>query len=437
MRNLFYVLTIAQILICCTSTSAQNYAVYNSYAVNPYLYNPAEVATDYTYLFVNHRQQWMDVEGAPMLSTININTLLNQTRAGVGAKISSFKRGILNTTDLSLTYAYGVPLSQKSTMFLGLSGGAITNSINLTEADPDDPAIANYLANNIQPAANFGMLLKSGSGLNFGVVLPQLFTPKFNSANTFENTGVSPFDNVIVSAYYRRKVEGKLVNRSKRGVRAKVKTKEAYAPLEFYLLYKHAKAGNSQFEAMTKLNLSENMWLGASYRQSYGFTGLIGFTFNKFLLSYSYEPGNQPEPVFSKGTHEIQLGLRLGDLKKFKRVAPVLRSTIQSNVGEHHTARFQQTNEDIDNLQKEDQSRKKFYVVIRAFADFNSADAYKKKLVDQKYNANVFYYEKDRKYYVHVLETTKQGDAHEEAKNLKTFTKLKDAKVLTVIEPKQ
>src|SRR4051812_37419258 len=122
MRNCFHVFVLAGLLLSCYKSCAQNFPVYNSYYINPYLYNPAEVATEYTYIFINNRQQWTGIEGAPVLSTINFNTMLNQTHAGIGAKASSYKRGLLNTTDLSIAYAYGVPLSQKNTLFLGLSG---------------------------------------------------------------------------------------------------------------------------------------------------------------------------------------------------------------------------------------------------------------------------------------------------------------------------
>src|SRR6187397_1634711 len=105
MRNFFYVLLIQFLLF--HSAHAQNYAVYNSYYINPYLYNPAEAASEYTYVFVNHRQQWTTVEGAPKLTTVNFNTLFNESRGGIGAKISSYERGLLATTDFMLTYAYG------------------------------------------------------------------------------------------------------------------------------------------------------------------------------------------------------------------------------------------------------------------------------------------------------------------------------------------
>ena len=434
MRYLFYLFTIV-LFWCGLSASAQNYPVYNSFYVNPYLYNPAEAATEFTYVYVTHRQQWLGVEGAPVLSSISFNTLLNETRAGVGAKVTNYKRGLLTTTDFTASYAYGIPISQKNWFFFGLSGGLISNTIDMANvSDPDDPAIANYLANNLQPIANFGMLVRTASGLNLGVSLPQLFTPGFNSEKSFSNTSVSPIDNVFVTAYYKRKVEGKIVSRKKGGMRSKVKTSESTAPLEFYVNYKYSKIGNNQLEVLGKFNLSQNFWLGASYRMPYGFTGNFGLNFQRFTFGYSYEPSSQPESQFSTGTHDIIIGLRLGDQKKFKRNTPLLRSQLKNVPKETHTARFQEGIEDPDNIaQQQGVAKKKYYVVISALADFTQADAAKRKLIGQKFNAEIFYYEKDRKYYVHVLETQKVSEANEEVRNLKTYTKLKTARVLTVI----
>jgi type IX secretion system PorP/SprF family membrane protein len=417
-----------------TQLRAQNYPVYNSFYVNPYLYNPAEALTDYTQIYALHRQQWLDVEGAPVLSTLTFTTLLNESRAGIGGKVTSYKRGLLNTTDISISYAYGIPTGQKNWLFFGLSGGAISNNIDLNKVtDPSDPAIANYLANNFQPAASFGMLYRSGGGLNLGVSLPQLFPSTFNADASFSNLTVSPLDNVFVTIYFKRKVEGKIVSRNRGGVRRKVRTDDAIAPLELYFNYKYSKYGNSQFELLTKVNLSQNFWIGGSYRLPYGFTGNVGFSTQRFVFGYSYEPGNQPQTGFSQGTHEVILGVKLGDIKKFKRATPVLRSTLTKSPIEKHTARFQETVEDPDQInQTSDESKKKYYVVVRVFNDFTQADAYKRTLINDKFNADIFYNPQDRKYYVHVLETLKASDAHEEARNLKTYTKLKQARVLIV-----
>ena len=380
----------------------------------------------------------MNVEGSPVTSALTFTTLLNESRAGLGGKITSYKRGLLNTTDFSLTYAYGIPTGQKNWLFFGLSGGAISNSIDLTKvSDPNDPAIAGYLANNIQPAASFGMLYRSGSGLNIGVSLPNLFPGVYNSSASFSELTVSPTDNVFFTIYYKRKVESKIVSRNKGGLKQKVKTQEAIAPLEFYFNYKYSKYGNSQFELLAKLNLTQNFWLGGSYRLPYGFTGNLGINIQRFTFGYSYEPGNQPQDGFSQGSHEVILGLKLGQLKKFKRAAPVLRSTLTKTPAEKHTARFQESVEDPDQInQQQGEIKKKYFVVIRTFNDFTAADVYKKKLISDKFNADIFFNPQDRKYYVHVLETLKAAEAHEEVRNLKTYTKLKEARVLIVTTSK-
>jgi type IX secretion system PorP/SprF family membrane protein len=417
---------------------AQNFPVYNSFYVNPFLYNPAEALTEYTQVFLLHRQQWMNIEGAPTVSALTFNTLLNKSRAGVGGKFSTYKRGLLKTTDFTLSYAYGIPMGQKNWLFLGLSGGAITNTIDVTKiSDPNDPAIANYLANNMQLAAGFGALYRSGSGLNIGLSLPQLFPSVYNANASFANTTVSPTDNVFVTIYYKRKVESKIVSRKKGGLNRKVKTQETIAPLEMYFNYKYSKYGNSQFELLGKLNLTQHFWLGGSYRLPYGFTGNLGINTQRFIIGYSYEPNNQPTDNFSQGSHEVILGLKLGNLKKFKRAAPVLRSTLTKSPSEKHTARFQDTGSDPNAISKEEGvAKKKYYVVIRTFNDFTQADNYKKKLIGEKFNAEIFYNPQDKKYYVHVLETVKASEAHEEIRNLKTYTKLKDARLLVVTNDK-
>jgi type IX secretion system PorP/SprF family membrane protein len=441
MRDFFNFIIATFFLLCSfayTPLHAQNFPVYNSYYVNPFLYNPAEALTEYTQVFALHRQQWMNIEGAPTVSALTFNTLLNESRAGLGGKFSSYKRGLLNTTDVTLSYAYGIPVGQKNWLFLGLSGGAITNSIDLTNiSDPNDPAIVNYMANNIQPAAGFGALYRSGGGLNVGISLPQLFPNVYNSEASFSNTTVSPADNVFVTIYYRRKVESKIVSRRKGGMNRKVRTEEAIAPLEFYFNYKYSKFGNSQFEFLGKLNVTQNFWLGGSYRLPYGFTGNLGIKTQRFILGYSYEPNNQPADGFSQGSHEVILGLKLGNAKKFKRAAPVLRSTLTKAPTEKHTARFQDTSSDPNQLNAEPGvAKKKYFVVIKLFNDFTQADVYKKKLIADKFNAEIFYNPQDKKYYVHVLETLKASEAHEEIRNLKTYTKLREARLLVVTTDK-
>lgn len=436
MLRLFNVLILALLFLCYFRTYAQNYPVYNSYYVNPYLYNPAEVATEYAYIYFNHRQQWMGIEGAPTVSTLSYSSLINESYSGYGGKISNYKRGILETTDIQLTLSRGFILNDDNVIFFGMSAGAISSTIDmdqLTADDLADPAIASYLANNFQPAASFGMVFKSTSGLNFSVSLPQLFSPTFNAATQFSATEVKPFDNAYICMYYRKKMDGRIVVRRVHGVRRRIKTNGGYAPLELYALYRYVALGTSQFEVMGKLNLSEYFWLGAGYRQSYGLVANTGLNVKRFSMAYSYEPGTQPEEGFSTGTHEIQLGFKLGDKKEFRKPPPPLLSKMTGPQSERHLARFQSTQEDPGNIDNpENVGKKKYYVVIKGYPDFSRADALKRKLLKDKYNADIFYHQGNRRFYVFVYSTVKSSEAYKEARNLKHHTELKTATVIIV-----
>ncbi|PZR28421.1 MAG: hypothetical protein DI538_24875 [Azospira oryzae] len=436
-RTLYFLLT--QIFIfCCLSTFGQNYPVYNSYPTNLYLYNPAEAASEYATLFINHRRQWTGIEGAPQLSTVNFSTLLDQTRTGLGVKISSYKRGLLTTTDAQATFAYGIPVGKNDAFYFGLSGGLVSHSVDQSKiTDPSDPAIANYLNNNIQPAASAGFVYKSTSGIHLGVILPQFIAQIPASNQLSASPSVNPFEQILFSVYYKKKTESRFVSRTVKGMRTRAKSAAGYAPLELYATYKLSAYQNSQFEVLAKVNLTQNFWVGAGYRQQYGFTASTGFAIKKFLLSYSFEPGSQPESGFSTGTHEIQLGLRFGEEKRLKRKAPVLRSALKASTPQQHSTRLQHSVSDPEKEEAMDQNKnakKKFLVVIKVFSDFNQAELFKKKLIEQKFNAEIYYYAVDKKYYVHVLETLKSAEANEEVRNLKSYTKLKEAKVVIVQE---
>ncbi len=401
---------------------AQNYSLYNSFYVNPYLYNPAEAATNYAYGFANYRKQWLNVEDAPSVATLNYNTLIDHTRSGFGVKLSSYNRGLLNTSEALLT---------NNVLYFGISGGASSNTIDVNKAtDPNDPALANY-PSGMRPSANFGMRWASSSGISLGAALPQLFGNVYPT-NQLSTSGFTPFDNMIFSFSYRKEHENKIVKRTSRTARSKPKSAAHYAPLEFYGLYKYSSLLSSQYEAVAKYNLSDNFWMGLGYRQNYGVIPSFGFSWDQFIFCYSYEPGIQPEKGFSTGSHELQVGLRLGGERIFKFKEPNLRSTLK-NQSIHHDPRFRERTTDQEEAARPEE-KKRFYVYVKAFADFSHAEEFKKKLVAQKYNGQIYFYPKNKQYYVFTFETTKASEANEEVKNLKTYTRLKEVKVLTVIE---
>jgi type IX secretion system PorP/SprF family membrane protein len=421
-----------------TDGFGQSLPAFNSHFANPFFINPAFAATEYTQVFLQHRQQWLGIEGAPVNSSLTVNSLLDNTRAGLGFKISSYQRGLLNTTESSFAYAYGIPVTPKNKLYFGLSMGAVTTAVDVNKAtDPSDPVFSTYQANNLQPIGSAGFLYQMSSGVSLGFVLPQLFSPTYLDAS-FTALQPAPFDNMIASFGYKKKLEGRALTKKLKGLKSSYKGVDVYAPLEVYLLYRYSAYQTSQFEAMAKFNLSPAFWLGGSYRQAYGVVAHTGFNLKKLSCGYSFELGSQPEAGFSTGSHEFFVSLRFGEKKKFKKEAPQLRSTLTAPQGPQHHARFQRDVENPESIlnQEKEVAKKNYYVVIKAFIDFTAADKFKKKMISEKYNAQVYYHPKDKLYHVYIFSSVKSSEAYEEVRNLKNLTKYKTAKVL-IVELKQ
>jgi len=432
MGNFFYILSIL-IVVSTINLTAQDIPVYNHFYTNPYLLNPAETASDEFLSFTaNHRQQWRGVEGAPIVSTFTFQTPFDYKKWALGVNIRNFTRGLITTNDLMVTYAYTVYLTKETTFHFGLSGGLTSNSLNLDDIeDLDDPVLAEFQNDNIQPAANFGMKLKSPSGLNLGIALPRLFKPKYINQQDFESYDFSPFDQVVVMGYFKRPLDKKIVTRRRGGMLRRVEIEDAYAPLQLYALYKYSAITESRVEFLATLHLSEMLWVGAAYRLSNGPAGLLGLKFGGFSFSYAYEPSSKVVSGFEQGTHEVQLRLTIGDKKKLERTKPILR-TIQKT--ESHQARFSK-----DNVQTggSDDSKKvegkKFYVVIKEFRDFNSADDFVRKVKEeQNIDTDIFYNKNNRKFYIYIFETGSSREANKEKRAVEELTKFKKVKIIIV-----
>ena len=431
-RSLFILITPFLGII---TVNAQNYPVYTNFYNNLFLINPAEAGNiRKTEASINYRRQWVGIEGAPVISTFAIHTLIDGTRTAIGGRVSSFTRGLLSTTDITFSYNYSIALSKKLNLNFGMSGGLISNSIDLDQVDnPDDPAIVSFLDNNLQPAGNFGLKLES-DGLNFSVALPQLFGQTFINESNFEGfSNITPLDNVVGMIYYRRKAQQQIKSRSRSKGRSKYSSSQQIAPLEAYLVYRYSSFGNSQLEALTKLNLSDAFWIGGSWKQGHGFSGNTGVNAGNLTVSYGFDPSFNQVSGLGNGTHEIQLQLRIGRQKRLRKSEIEIQSRLTGAGNDNHQARYNQSeNNEIRAIPEENKDKKKFLIYIKAFRDFSAADDYSQKIRQQEYNANVFYYPKTKKYYVHVFETTKLKKAKQEKKNLLKATKFRNPQILIV-----
>ena len=419
----------------CSLSYAQNYPVYNHFYVNPYLYNPAEAGSALRpAIFVNHRQQWRGVEGAPVLSTLSFHTPFNKSSALAGLNISSFKRGLLTTLDAQLTYGYSVPLSGESSFKLAISAGLVSHSLDFSQVDnPDDPALTNFLNNNQQFAGEFGVKYQS-NGLNVGVALPRLFAQDFINTASFENYKLNPFDEVLLMAYYKKRVDSYFKSKRRGRARYTKKVEAQYAPLELHFLYRYTSVGNNQFEALAKLNLSQSFWVGASYRQDYGITGNLGFNYSDFSLAYAYEPASKLVLGPVNGSHEIQLSYRFGKevtgKVRQKRMKPQPTRINPAKAEEGHKARYQISENKGYKNTSISSNGKRFIISVKTFKEFIHADTYQQYLKKRNYDARIHFDKGANIYHVYISEVSRIREAKNELKRITQNKKFRKAKII-------
>lgn len=410
---------------------AQELPVYNHFYSTPYLYNPAEAAAyPFRNIALNHRQQWRGVEGAPVVTTLTFESPFTYKKFGVGATLRHFNRGLLSTTDFLATYSYRIDLTRNTAFHFGISGGLTANSIDLTQIqDLSDPAIANFLNNNIQPISNVGFKLETASGINLGASLPRLFKLQYVNTQNFEALEISPFDEFIVMAYYKKRIDSKIVTRRSGRYKRRVKVEDVYSPFQMYALYHYSPLVGQRIELLSTLTLNEAFWIGGSYRLNYGMSGIVGFNMKKLSFSYAYEPSSNMVKGIADGSHEIQLKFIIGDKIKALVERPKLRSLDRSN---ERAPRF--SSQDVQLGGDEDQLQKrKYYVVVQEFKDFNSADRLVKKLKSEEdITSDIFYNEKTGIYYVYIYETFSKRDADKDKKAAEELMNFKNVKVIII-----
>ncbi|WMN11744.1 PorP/SprF family type IX secretion system membrane protein [Marivirga salinae] len=417
--------------VCVLPSLAQELPVYNHFYTTPYLYNPAEAAAyPFRNVSVNHRQQWRGVEGAPVVTTLTFESPFDYKKYGLGATLRNFNRGLLSTNDFLVTYSYYVDLTKSATLHFGLSGGLTANSIDFSQIqDLSDPAIANFLDNNIQPISNVGLKLETASGINFGASLPRLFKPQYANTQNFEAFEISPFDEFTIMAYYKKRIDYKFVTRYNGRFKTRVRMDDIYSPFQVYAIYQYSQLVGQRIELLSTLNFNELFWIGGSYRLNYGMSGIVGFNMKKLAFSYAYEPSSKLVNGIANGSHEIQLKFTIGDKLKKLVERPKLKTLERT---EEKAPRF--SSQDVQLGGEEGQvQQKKYYVVVKEFRDFNAADRLVKKLKkDEDITADIFYNQKNGVYYVYIYETFSKRDANKDKKAAEELLNFKDIKVIVV-----
>ena len=313
------------------SAISQQRPQYTHYIFNNYILNPAITGIEnYTDAKAGYRNQWQGLTDAPITSYISIHAPLgkkftqgsatsfpgegnnpmsrsyvqtykaSEPHHGVGVHLVSDEIGPFSRTDINLTYAYHLGLTENINLSVGVAAGMSRISLDRSKIvleDPTDQAISDNNESQIQPDLGAGIWLY-GPRYFAGVSAQQLLGRQLNFSDYAEYNQGEQMQHYFITAGYKFYLSDDI----------------AAIPSAMVKLVSPVPAS---VDLNMKLAFKDKFWLGGSYRKDDSFAALAGFNVGHFFnLSYSYDFTTSDLRSVSNGTHEIVLGLLLNNRYK-------------------------------------------------------------------------------------------------------------------------
>lgn len=311
---------------------AQQRPHYTQYVLNNFILNPAVAGIEnYVDLKVSHRQQWVGLEGAPVTTYLSVHgpwkrsddevETATSVRAsgqnprgrnfvadytppenhhGVGFTVLNDRTGPLNRLSATVAYAYHLGIGPKTNLSLGASAGIQnmtlnTNKLNFVQTQVDPAVFGSGYLNTIKPDVNLGLWLYSPTYFA-GVSAQNIISSKLSYANdtvSVQNGRLVP--HIFFTAGYRTFLNDDI----------------SVIPSVQLRYLSPAPMG---IDINAKLQYKDFIWAGASYRVDDGVAAMLGLNISSSLnLGYSYDFTTSRLNTVSRGSHELVLGILLGN----------------------------------------------------------------------------------------------------------------------------
>jgi type IX secretion system PorP/SprF family membrane protein len=242
-----------------------------------------------------HRNQWVDMPGAPKTSSVSVDMPLNDQKIGIGVQLLDDKIGIERTTGLNVSYAFRIRMSETGTLSLGLQGGMLNYRANYNEVrtfQPNDPTFYQNI-NGLLPAAAAGIYYNSDK-FYIGASTPALLKTKISGVN-----------GVDVSSY-------------KRDMHFYITTGTVIDLSDDFVLkpsgmIKAVSGAPIAFDFNTNLWIQNKIAIGASYRTGDAILGMLEWQINEQIrFGYAFDRTLSSLGMYNQGSHEIMIRFEVG-----------------------------------------------------------------------------------------------------------------------------
>lgn len=305
MKNIFTALFFVLIL---SKLIAQQEPQSSLYVNNPMIYNPAFAGTfPYTSLQAGGRFQWIGIKGAPMTQYLSFNSGFKKKNFGFGAHFINDIIGARCVQSAYVNFGYNIRLNRKNHRFaFGISGGMDIEQMQfanlyVNEDDQNDPLRINQIIYN----PNFGAgIYYYGDNFFAGFSVPRILQ---NQLAVYDTVALHRHNfrnqHMYLSGGYSFKITNTINMRTSAMVRLVVN-----APVTF--------------DISTSVIFYDKFLVGANYR----FHESIGVNANfkvgkKWIIGYAYDFPVNAMALNQWGSHEIMIGLNLGQGRKRSSVS--------------------------------------------------------------------------------------------------------------------
>ncbi len=300
--------------------TAQQQPIYSQYMLNPYLLNPAIAGHEgITNINLTAREQWLGYSDAPSTYALSAQTRILKTsfrnrsrliknkvrrrrpsgKVGLGAYVFNDENGKLRRTGLQGTYAYHIYIKDFQLSF-GASISAYQFKADVKPTDlyngGNDPLVQSGVANaKFSPDANVGVLI-SNEKFYAGLSVSSLFQSAIQFGDGNKESAYRLLRNYYLMGGYTY---------------TPYRSDISYEPS---LMLSFTERLTWSVDANLKVYYKQDYWAGVSFRTAGAAVMMLGMKYQMFYFGYAFDYGFGDVSAFNQyGSHELMLGIRLGD----------------------------------------------------------------------------------------------------------------------------
>ena len=294
------IITLVVLLGYSSTSFAQQDPQYTQYMYNQAVINPAYAGSKEGLSIVAlYRNQWTGFDGAPKTITLSGHSPIWE-KVGLGLSLISDQHGPVKENNIYADFSYTLDLGASSKLAFGIKGGVTLHDISLTTVDlttQGDPLFAENVSK-ATPNAGLGAFFYDEK-YYVGLSMPNIL----NSVHLDENGrkyGSETQHYFLTAGYVFQLTEN-------------TKLKPSF-------LVKSSFDAPVSFDVNANFLFYDKFEVGASYRSTDSFSGLVGFAFSDSIrLGYAYDYILSDIREAASSSHEVFLQFDLNFPKKVSR----------------------------------------------------------------------------------------------------------------------